>query len=93
VKSRISSKGQVTVPAKVRDLLGLEPGTAVEFLVREGDVVMRKGRAGNDPVDLVYGKLRLARPVDVLLEEMRGPRFESKPAKKSNRSIKVRKKR
>lgn len=76
VKSRISSKGQVTVPAAVRDVLGLVAGTAVEFLVREGEVVLRKGRGGADPVDRVFGKLRLDRPVDTLLDEMRGPREE-----------------
>ena len=75
MKSQISSKGQVTVPAEVRDLLGLMPGTAVEFLVREGEVVMRKGAGrGADPIDRVYGTLRLERPVDVLLDAMRGPR-------------------
>jgi antitoxin PrlF len=73
VKSRISSKGQVTVPAAVRDQLGLVTGTAVEFLVREGEVVMRKRRTA-DPVDAVFGRLKLGAPVDVLIDEMRGPR-------------------
>ena len=73
MKSRISSKGQVTVPAEVRGPLGLLPGTPVEFPLREGEVVMRKGRQGADPVDRVYGKLRLNRPVGALLDEMRGP--------------------
>jgi len=50
--------------------------------VREGEVVMRKGRPGADPVDLVYGKLRLGRPVDALLDEMRGPRPASARGKK-----------
>ncbi|MGH8674180.1 MAG: AbrB/MazE/SpoVT family DNA-binding domain-containing protein [Burkholderiales bacterium] len=74
MKSRISSKGQVTVPAAVRDALGLVAGTAVDFLVREGEAVMRKSRQGADPVDRVYGKLHLTRSVDALLDDMRGPR-------------------
>ena len=45
----------------------------VEFMVREGEAVMRKGRQGADPVDAVYGKIKLPRPVDAVIEEMRGP--------------------
>jgi AbrB family looped-hinge helix DNA binding protein len=81
MRSRISSKGQVTVPVEVRDMLGLFPGTAVEFVVREGEVVMRKGHQGAHPVDRAYGRLRLGRPVDALLDEMRGPRPTSKRAR------------
>ena len=41
--SRVSPKGQVTIPKPVRDLLGIEPGSAVEFDVTpDGDVVLRK---------------------------------------------------
>lgn len=41
--SRVSPKGQVTVPKPVRDHLGLDPGTSVEFeLTDEGSVVLRK---------------------------------------------------
>lgn len=74
MKSNISSKGQITVPAKVRNHLGLVPGTPVEFELRERDVVLRKGVSGSHPVDQVFGVLSLAGPVDELLDEMRGPR-------------------
>ena len=72
MNSRVSSKGQVTVPLAVRQHLGLSPGTPVHFVVREGEAVIRKGGPGRHPVDAVYGTLRLARPVDALLDEMRG---------------------
>ena len=78
MKSRISSKGQITVPVEVREKLGLLPGTAVEFVVREREAVMRKGGGDAHPVDVVYGRLRLTRPVDELLDEMRGPRPASR---------------
>lgn len=76
MRSRISSKGQVTVPVEVRDQLGLVPGTDVEFLVREGEAVLRKGRrdGDEDPVDRIYGRLKLRAPVDHLVDVMRGPR-------------------
>ena len=76
MKSTVSSKGQVTVPAEIRDRLGLAPGTLVVFEVREEGVLMRKGSRGEHPVDRVYGTLDLARPVDALIDEMRGPRPE-----------------
>ena len=38
----VTSKGQVTIPKKVRDLLGIEPGSVVDFeLTASGDVVLR----------------------------------------------------
>jgi AbrB family looped-hinge helix DNA binding protein len=74
MRSTISSKGQVTVPAEVRARLGLLPGTPVEFELQEEGVLLRKGVKGAHPVDRVYGIFRLGRPVDELLDEMRGPR-------------------
>ncbi len=74
MKSTISSKGQVTVPVEIREKLGLSPGTVVEFKLSNGAALLRKGSSRLHPVDQVYGKLKLRRPVDELLDEMRGPR-------------------
>ncbi|MFL6233750.1 MAG: AbrB/MazE/SpoVT family DNA-binding domain-containing protein [Thermoanaerobaculia bacterium] len=74
MKSTVSSKGQITLPVEIRDQLGLEPGVVVSFEVREGGVLLRKGTSSKHPVDRVFGSLRLEKPVDNLLDEMRGPR-------------------
>ncbi|MFL6262915.1 MAG: AbrB/MazE/SpoVT family DNA-binding domain-containing protein [Thermoanaerobaculia bacterium] len=74
MKSTVSSKGQITLPVEIRDQLGLEPGVVVSFEVREGGVLLRKGASSKHPVDRVFGSLRLEKPVDNLLDEMRGPR-------------------
>jgi antitoxin PrlF len=74
MKSRISSKGQVTVPAEVRRKLGLQQGTVVLFELRENGALMRKGTSGRHPVDRLFGMLRLRKSTDVLLDEVRGPR-------------------
>jgi AbrB family looped-hinge helix DNA binding protein len=79
VRSRISSKGQVTVPVAVRDQLGLITGTEVEFLVRGGEAVLRKGASGTHPVDRVYGRLVLGTSSDALVDAMRGPRPTAPP--------------
>jgi AbrB family looped-hinge helix DNA binding protein len=74
MKSIISPKGQITLPAELREKLGLVPGTAVRFEVRPGGILVRKGKAGAHPVDQVFGRITLEKPVDTLLDEMRGPR-------------------
>ncbi len=74
MKSTISSKGQVTVPADIREKLGLLPGTVVEFELREGGAFMRKGTVGVHPVDRILGILKLDGSTDELLDEMRGRR-------------------
>ena len=73
MKSIVSPKGQITLPAEVRERLGLAPGTAVHFQIRQGSVVVRKGKPGEHPVDRVFGRLKLRRSVDALIDEMRGP--------------------
>ena len=40
--SKISSKGQVTIPKKVREVLRANPGDWIEYEVRDNTVVMRK---------------------------------------------------
>lgn len=39
---RITSKGQVTIPIEIRRQAGLLPDTEVEFVVEDGNVVVRK---------------------------------------------------
>jgi AbrB family looped-hinge helix DNA binding protein len=74
MESTVTSKGQITLPAEIREQLDLRPGTVVRFELREGGVFLCKDTSGEHPVDRVFGQLRLEKPVDVLLDEMRGPR-------------------
>ncbi len=77
MRSTVSSKGQITVPIEVRKRLGLVPGTPVEFELKEEGVLLRKGASGSHPVDIVWATLPLGRPVDEILDEMRGPRLRN----------------
>lgn len=44
---QVTVKGQVTIPKRVREHLGLKAGSGVEFEVdAKGDVVLRKARRG-----------------------------------------------
>jgi antitoxin PrlF len=40
VGSKITSKGQTTIPKRIRDELGLEPGDRVQFVLKDGEVVL-----------------------------------------------------
>ncbi len=42
----VSSKGQVTIPKRVRDRLGLRPGAEVEFVFIGGHAVLEPVRGG-----------------------------------------------
>jgi len=74
MKSTISSKGQVTVPVKIRNKLGLRPGTVVTFEMTSKGALLRKGSLGKHPVDQFYGILNSKTATDDLLNELRGPR-------------------
>jgi antitoxin PrlF len=39
---KIGERGQVTIPKKIRDRLGLRPRTEVEFALHNGQVVLKK---------------------------------------------------
>jgi antitoxin PrlF len=49
-QSRLSSKGQVTIPVEVREKLHLESGDTVIYEVEEERVVLRRA----EPFDLAY---------------------------------------
>lgn len=42
VESKITSKGQISVPAAVRRQLALEPGARIEWVEKDGEVVVRR---------------------------------------------------
>ena len=46
MSTTVTSKGQVTIPKKVREHLGIEPGTSVDFLPEPDGRVMLVKKAG-----------------------------------------------
>lgn len=71
MKSRVSEKGQVTIPKPIRDKLGLRAGQVLEFRADAGKLVAVKVLL-RDPVDEVFGILRLGKSTDELIESLRG---------------------
>lgn len=55
--SVISTKGQVTVPKKIRTRLGLRVGDRIEFVVQGNDTVIRPARSPGNPFEKYIGVL------------------------------------
>ena len=72
----LTSKGQVTVPKRIRDALQLSPGAAVEFAVNAGgEVVLRpaapRRKARKDRFEAVRGKADINWRTDDLMKLLR----------------------
>ncbi len=73
---RVTSKGQVTIPAEIRERTGLLPNTEVEFEVSDGCVILRKVPGKRKPVkDLIramQGKATGGMSTDEIMALFRG---------------------
>lgn len=68
-QTKITSQGQVSVPAEVRKGLGVEPGAMLEWVLESGQaIVRRKGRYTWDDLNEIARPYRPEKPVT--LEEM-----------------------
>lgn len=77
MSTTLTSKGQVTIPKRIRDALNLAPGCAVDFSVNhEGDVVIRKleDQTGHKPdrFEAARGKADIPWRTDALMAQLRG---------------------
>ena len=73
---RITRKGQVTIPADIRERLGLLPDTEVEFRIEDGHVVLEKaaelGGRGRGIVRRLQGRADTKLSTDEILSLTRG---------------------
>ena len=69
MKAVVSEKGQVTIPKRLRERLGIRPGETLEE--DEGRLVARKA-SDRDPVDELYGVLKLEEGTDAFVARARG---------------------
>ena len=73
-KSKVTSRGRVSLPREVRKRLALLPGDEVEFTEEEGIFRIRKQLAGNPFARWEgYAKHLVGRDPDELVREMRDP--------------------
>ena len=72
MRATISSKGQVTIPKRLRDRLGLREGVVIDFREAGGQLIAERV-AVDDPVAAAYGILAGSGVrSDDLLRELRG---------------------
>jgi antitoxin PrlF len=72
--STISSKGQVTVPQEIRNRIGLSAGDRVEFVVENGQTLIRPLRSETNPFEKYKGVLksfRSRKEINAWIGEMR----------------------
>lgn len=71
--STVSSKGQVTIPIEIRRRLGLKEGARVEFVVEQGDTILRPARRENNPFEKYAGILagKLPPTIEAIVREER----------------------
>jgi AbrB family looped-hinge helix DNA binding protein len=73
MRTRVSEKGQITVPKVLRDRFGIRPGDELDVIDDGGRLVLSKA-VTDDPVAAVYGILDAeGRSTDEFIEELRGP--------------------
>jgi len=73
--SRVTRKGQVTIPKRVRDYLGIEPGSTIEFdVTSDGQIVLINQDATPKPsrFEKVRGTATVKMTTDELMAMLRG---------------------
>ncbi len=69
----VNERGQVTIPKALRQRLGIGPRTVLDFTAENGKLIAVKATPA-DPVTKVVGCLKLERPGDEWIAEIRGKR-------------------
>lgn len=73
MKARVAERGQVTIPKRLRERLGVKPGTVLEFSEEHGRLIAVKS-GGLDPVSEVLGCLGKKLNTDAIIAQLRGRR-------------------
>jgi AbrB family looped-hinge helix DNA binding protein len=71
MRARVADRGQVTIPKRLRDRLGVKPGTVLEFSEEHGKLIAVKA-GGLDPVNDVFGCLGRKINTDAVMAQLRG---------------------
>ena len=69
---RISERGQITIPKRLRERFGFRPDVEVEITPTAGGLLIRKQTNSEHPVDQVHGILTGRMSTDDYIEEIRG---------------------
>ena len=67
---RVTAKGQITIPLEIRDELGIQPGSIVEFELRDDAVLVRKREDGGGRGASLVEKMRGAATTGLSTDEV-----------------------
>jgi AbrB family looped-hinge helix DNA binding protein len=70
-KSKVTTKGQVTIPRVLRKRLGIRTGQVLEFTERGGHLIATKGRT-EDAFDKWQGAFKRQRSTEAIIVWLRG---------------------
>ena len=71
MRSTVSEKGQITVPKRLRERLGIRAGDQLDLTEEDGRLILRKAIA-SDPVAAAYGILDTRESTDERIRALRG---------------------
>ncbi len=69
---KISERGQITIPKRLRDRFGMYKDVEVEITATENGLLIQKRTMAEHPVERISGILGDAIDVDRYIEEIRG---------------------
>ncbi len=71
--TRVTSKGQVTIPKEIREKLGIKKGDEIEFERREEGYIIKK-KSTDNPFERWRGKAETDKTVEERIKELRDRR-------------------
>lgn len=69
---RVTSKGRVTIPKKVREALGIVPNSEVDFVEENGRVYIEKRKSRENPFERLLGSATVKMTTDEIMALTRG---------------------
>lgn len=76
-KSKLTSKGQITLPQEIRRRLGLHTGDEVEFVAEDRRTIVRRAPSQADPFKKYQGALKgvfkTRKEINAWLRDLRDP--------------------
>lgn len=74
MKAKMTTKGQITVPKQIRELLDLEAGDELEFVIQPRQGVLLHKHVPSEKFDKYVGDLEELRDLDIdaFMNEIRG---------------------
>jgi AbrB family looped-hinge helix DNA binding protein len=71
MKAVVAERGQVTIPKRLRERLGIRPGTVLEFREEADKLIAEKAETAG-ALDRWYGSLGRKRRTDDIIRALRG---------------------